>query len=88
MFVISLSFGASQFGITLSDLVRFGLTFLDGLLMLCRVGLATAVIVDVTHSIARSTGASILSLLQNPFGVARGPEFAKPTTFAETQPWR
>ena len=41
--------------------------------MTCTVGPAPAIVIDVTHPGVRSTGASILSLFQNLFGLALGP---------------
>jgi MFS family permease len=41
--------------------------------MTCTVGPAAAIVIDVTHAGVRSTGASVLSLFQNLFGLAVGP---------------
>jgi MFS family permease len=41
--------------------------------MTCTVGPAAAIVIDVTHPGVRSTGASVLSLFQNLFGLALGP---------------
>ncbi len=71
--VLSFAFGAPQFGIALAGPVQFALIVLGGLLMTCHVGPASAVVIDVTHPGVRSTGASILSLFQNLFGLALGP---------------
>ena len=71
--VISFAFGAPQLGIALSGNVQFALIVLGGLLMTCTVGPASAAVIDVTHPGVRSTGASILSLFQNLFGLALGP---------------
>ena len=76
MLVISFAFGAPRLGITLSDPMQFGLIVLGGLLMVCHVGPASAAVIDVTHPGVRSTGASILSLFQNLFGLALGPFIA------------
>jgi MFS family permease len=51
------------------------LIVLGGLLMTC-CRPASAAIIDVTHPGVRSTGASILSLFQNLFGLALGPFIA------------
>jgi len=74
--VISFAFGAPKLGIVLSDPVQFGLIILGGLLMICHVGPASAAVIDVTHPGVRSTGASIMSLFQNLFGLALGPFIA------------
>lgn len=76
MLVISFAFGSSSLGIALSAELQFGLVVLGGLLMVCHVGPASAAIIDVTHPGVRATGASILSLFQNLFGLALGPFIA------------
>ena len=73
MLVIGFAFGAPRFGIALTGDAQFALIVLGGLLMTCHVGPASAAIIDVTHPGVRSTGASILSLFQNLFGLALGP---------------
>jgi len=73
MLVISFAFGSTEIGIALSDPVQFGLIILGGLMMVCHVGPASAAVIDVTHPGVRSTGASVLSLFQNLFGLALGP---------------
>ena len=62
-----------RLGIALSSNAQFALIILGGLLMTCTVGPASAAVIDVTHPGVRSTGASILSLFQNLFGLALGP---------------
>jgi MFS family permease len=76
MLVVSFAFGAPRLGIALSGQTQFALIVLGGLLMTCHVGPASAAIIDVTHPGVRSTGASILSLFQNLFGLALGPFIA------------
>ena len=71
--VICFAFGAPQLGIALSGNAQFALIVLGGLLMTCTVGPASAAVIDVTHPGVRSTGASVLSLFQNLFGLALGP---------------
>ncbi|HEX4233365.1 MAG TPA: MFS transporter [Caldimonas sp.] len=71
--VICFAFGAPRLGIALSGNAQFALILLGGLLMTCTVGPAAAAVIDVTHPGVRSTGASILSLFQNLFGLALGP---------------
>ncbi len=74
--VICFAFGAPRLGIALSSNVQFAFILLGGLLMTCTVGPASAAAIDVTHPGVRSTGASILSLFQNLFGLALGPFIA------------
>ena len=76
MFVISFAFGAPRLGIVLSEQAQFALIILGGLLMVCHVGPASAAVIDVTHPGVRSTGASVLALFQNLFGLALGPFIA------------
>ena len=74
--VISFSFGAPRLGISLTGQAQFALITLGGLLMTCTIGPAAAAVIDVTHPGVRSTGASILALFQNLFGLALGPFLA------------
>jgi len=76
LLVICFAFGAPQLGIALSGNAQFALIVLGGLMMTCTVGPASAAVIDVTHPGVRSTGASILSLFQNLFGLALGPFIA------------
>ena len=71
--VISFSFGAPRLGISLPGQAQFALITLGGLLMTCTIGPAAAAVIDVTHPGVRATGASILALTQNLFGLALGP---------------
>jgi MFS family permease len=73
MAVLAFAFGAPLLGVALSTQLQFALIVLGGLLMMCYVGPASAAVIDVTHPGVRSTGASILSLFQNLFGLALGP---------------
>jgi len=52
---------------------QFLLIALGGFLMTCTVGPATGIVLDVVHPGVRSTGAAMLSLFQNLFGLAIGP---------------
>jgi MFS transporter, Spinster family, sphingosine-1-phosphate transporter len=76
MLVLTFAFGAKQFGISLSQSGQFALILLGGFLATCTVGPAAAIVIDVIHPGVRSTGASILSLFQNLFGLALGPVIA------------
>ena len=55
---------------------QFALLALGGFLMTCTVGPVSAVVIDVIHPGIRATGASVLSLFQNLFGLAAGPLIA------------
>jgi predicted MFS family arabinose efflux permease len=61
---------------TLSAGTQFLLIALGGFLMTCTVGPVSAIVIDVTHPGLRATGASVLSLFQNLFGLAAGPVIA------------
>jgi MFS family permease len=73
MLVLGFAFGAAALGIALSAPLQFALIAAGGFLMTCTVGPAAAIVIDVTHPGVRSTGASVLSLFQNLFGLALGP---------------
>jgi MFS family permease len=55
---------------------QFLLIALGGFVMACTVGPVSAIVIDVTHPGLRATGASVLSLFQNLFGLAAGPVIA------------
>jgi MFS transporter, Spinster family, sphingosine-1-phosphate transporter len=76
MVALMLAFGAGRFGIALSPNGQFALILLGGFLATCTVGPAAAIVIDVIHPGVRSTGASVLSLFQNLFGLAAGPYIA------------
>ena len=52
---------------------QFRLILLAGFLMTCSVGTTASTVMDVIHPAIRSTGAAVLSLFQNLFGLAIGP---------------
>ena len=52
---------------------QFWLIALGGFVMTCTVGPVVAVVIDVVHPGVRATGASVLALFQNLFGLAAGP---------------
>jgi len=52
---------------------QFALIALGGFLMTCSVGPVSAIVIDVIHPGVRATGASVLALFQNLFGLATGP---------------
>ena len=76
LMVLSLAFGAPLLGIELSAQARFALIALGGFLMTCTVGPVSAIVIDVIHPGIRATGASVLALFQNLFGLAAGPFIA------------
>jgi len=73
MVTLMFAFGARHIGIELSQTGQFSAILLGGFLGTCTVGPAAAIVLDVIHPGVRSTGASILSLFQNLFGLAVGP---------------
>jgi predicted MFS family arabinose efflux permease len=73
MVTLMFAFGSQHVGITLSPATQFGVILLGGFLATCTVGPAAAIVLDLIHPGVRSTGASVLSLFQNLFGLAAGP---------------
>jgi MFS family permease len=73
MVTLMLAFGGGHIGLVLTQANQFRLILLGGFLATCTVGPAAAIVIDVIHPGVRSTGASILSLVQNLFGLAAGP---------------
>jgi MFS family permease len=73
MVLLAFAFGAPRLGIALAAPTQFALIVLGGFAMTCTVGPAAAAVIDVVHPGVRSTGASVLSLFQNLFGLAVGP---------------
>jgi len=55
---------------------QIALIALGGFMMTCTVGPVSAIVIHVTHPGLRATGASVLSLFQNLFGLAAGPVIA------------
>jgi MFS family permease len=74
--VLALAFGASRCGLEMSAGSQFALIVLGGFTATCTVGPAAAIVICVIHPGVRSTGASVLSLFQNLFGLAAGPLIA------------
>jgi MFS family permease len=73
MVTLMFAFGSGHAGVVLTQAVQFRLIVLGGFLATCTVGPAAAIVIDVIHPGVRSTGASVLSLVQNLFGLAAGP---------------
>ena len=63
----------AAFTVELAPKPQFALILLGGLLMTCSVGTTASTVMDVIHPAIRSTGAAVLSLFQNLFGLAIGP---------------
>lgn len=71
--VLMTAFGQERLGLGLSAQDQFVLIALGSFLMTCTVGPVAAVVIDVVHPGVRATGASVLALCQNLFGLAAGP---------------
>jgi MFS family permease len=69
MLVLMPTFGATGMDVQ----TQFALIALGGFLMTCSVGPVSAIVIDVIHPGVRATGASVLALFQNLFGLAAGP---------------
>lgn len=73
LLVLLPTFGASGPDQALAQPTQFALIAIGGFMMTCTVGPVSAVVIDVVHPGVRATGASVLSLFQNLFGLAAGP---------------
>ena len=71
--VLGAAFGLPLLGVQLSNQAQFGLFALGGFFATCTAGPSAAIVMNVVHPGFRATGASILGLLQNLFGMAMGP---------------
>jgi MFS family permease len=76
MVVLMMAFGQERLGLGLTAQAQFALIALGGFLMTCTVGPVAAIVIDVIHPGVRATGASVLALCQNLFGLAAGPFIA------------
>jgi len=74
--VLMLAFGGKHWGLGLTRGSQFSLIVLGGFVATCTVGPAAAIVIGVIHPGVRATGASVLSLFQNLFGLAAGPFIA------------
>lgn len=63
----------AAFTLPLAAGAQFALIALGGFLATCTVGPTSAIVIDVVHPGVRATGASVLALFQNLFGLAAGP---------------
>ncbi|WP_433705022.1 MFS transporter [Paraburkholderia sacchari] len=66
----------AAFGGAYAAAIQFKLIVVGGFFMNCTVGVVAGVAMDVVHPGVRSTGAAVLSLFQNVFGLAVGPVLA------------
>lgn len=71
--VLGAAFGLPLLGVQLSNQAQFGLFALGGFFATCTAGPSAAIVMNVIHPGFRATGASILGLTQNLFGMAVGP---------------
>jgi MFS transporter, Spinster family, sphingosine-1-phosphate transporter len=74
--VLGAAFGLPLLGVQLSNQAQFGLFCLGGFFATCTAGPSAAIIINVIHPGFRATGAAILGLAQNLFGLAMGPFIA------------
>jgi predicted MFS family arabinose efflux permease len=73
MATLMFAFGSAHAGLALAPGQQFLVILLGGFLATCTVGPAAAIVIEVIHPGVRSTGAAVLSLVQNLFGLAVGP---------------
>ncbi|CAN7727430.1 MFS transporter [Paraburkholderia hospita] len=74
--VLGAAFGLPLLGVQLSNDVQLGLFALGGFFATGTAGPSAAIVVNVIHPGFRATGAAILGLSQNLFGLAMGPLIA------------
>ncbi|WP_218508913.1 MFS transporter [Variovorax sp. dw_308] len=73
LLTVAVAFGGPRLGLAMSQQVQFALIALGGFLMTCTIGPSPAIVMDVIHPGIRATGASVLALFSNLFGLAVGP---------------
>ena len=71
--VLGAAFGLPLLGVQLSNQAQFALFAVGGFFATCTAGPSAAIVMNVVHPGFRATGASILGLAQNLFGMAIGP---------------
>lgn len=76
MVVLGTAFGAPGLGWLQDPRQQLLAIGLGAMLMSCTVGPVVAVVIDVVHPGVRATGAAVLALFQNLFGLAAGPFIA------------
>jgi MFS family permease len=76
MATLVFAFAAPRLGVVTTANGQLVLIVLGAFLAACTVGPVSAVVLNVMHPSVRATGASVLSLFQNFFGLAAGPIIA------------
>jgi MFS family permease len=76
MVVLMFAFAAPRWGYTTTASSQIVWIMLGAFLAACTVGPVTAIVINVMHPSVRATGASVLALFQNLFGLAAGPLIA------------
>lgn len=76
MATLVVAFTAPRLGIVATANAQIVLIVFGAFLAACTVGPVSAVVLNVMHPSVRATGASVLSLFQNLFGLAAGPLIA------------
>ncbi len=71
--LLSMAVLAYAFGAAHEPGPQFAWIALGGFMATCSVGPVSAIVIDVIHPGVRATGASVLALFQNLFGLAAGP---------------
>jgi MFS family permease len=71
LLVLAIAFDAAA-----GNPLQFAWIAVGGFLATCTVGPVSAIVIDVIHPGIRATGASVLALFQNLFGLAAGPFIA------------
>jgi MFS family permease len=74
--LVSLLLLVSAFALASDPRLQMALILVGGFTMTCSVGPVSAIVIDVVHPGVRATGASVLALFQNLFGLAAGPVVA------------
>jgi MFS transporter, Spinster family, sphingosine-1-phosphate transporter len=74
--ILSLLLLNVAFALPMAQQAQLVLIGIGGFVMTCSVGPVSAIVIDVVHPGVRATGASVLSLFQNLFGLAAGPLIA------------
>jgi len=71
--LVSMAVIAYAFGTAHEPAAQFGWILFGGFIATCSVGPVSAIVIDVIHPGVCATGASVLALFQNLFGLAAGP---------------
>jgi MFS transporter, Spinster family, sphingosine-1-phosphate transporter len=73
LLVVGFAFGAGYLGVALAAKAQYALILIGGFVATCTVGPVVEIVIDVIHPGVRATGAAVLALFQNLFGLAAGP---------------